>query len=238
MKFHDCDTDTLRPRLRRYGCQCRSCGNRPGRDFHHIQPRTTGGSNEWDNLIWVCEVCHTLLDEFCRKHWNDPDQAERMRQLRSYSIEAEFQQVEGTINKRKSQEQWNYSGIFEMGKEGKIAEPPRTADDIWHDLAELKKNMKVDGFLCIDYLTKFAVHLNHPVCGFVPSGPVLIAAPSLETLLEKARELQVREQADVKPLSPEESKAKYEQVKQAAREEYQKYKQMEDEFFHKVFRPS
>ena len=139
MKFHDCKPDTLRERLRRYGAQCRWCGNRPGRDFHHIQPTAAGGSDEWGNLIWVCEVCHTLLDEFCRGHWSDVAQAERMRELRSCSIEAEFRHAEGTINKRTSQEQWNYANIFEIGKEGKVAEPSRTADDVWHDLADLKK---------------------------------------------------------------------------------------------------
>jgi hypothetical protein len=238
MKFHDCTPDTLRERLRRYGAQCRWCGRRPGRDFHHIQPREAGGSDQWGNLIWVCEVCHTLLDEFCRKHWNDPAQAARMNELRACSIEAEFQHVEGTVNKKKSQERWNYADIFEMGKEGKVAEPPRTADDIWRDLAELKKYMKVDAFLCMDYLTRFALHQNQAVCGHARGGPVIIAAPSLEALMEKVRELQAQEQAAEQPMSPEESKAKYEEGKQAAREAHQKYKQMEDDFFHKVFRPS
>ena len=39
-------------------------------------------------------------------------------------------------------------------------------------------------------------------------------------------------------MTPEESRAKYEEGKQAAREHHQKYKQMEDEFFHKIVRTS
>ena len=109
MKFHDCSEATLRKRILFYGYRCGWCGRRPGRDFHHIQPSKAGGaggSDEWDNLIWVCETCHTLLDEFCRKHWSDPEQQERMRKIRSCSIDATFQFCEGKINKKKSTEQW------------------------------------------------------------------------------------------------------------------------------------
>jgi hypothetical protein len=239
MKFHDATPETVKDRLRRYGCMCRWCGNRSGRDFHHIQPESVGGSDKWSNLIWVCEVCHTLLDEFCLAHWNDPEQVERMNELRSSSIEAEFQHVEGTINKRRSQEQWNYANIFEMGKEGKIDEQPRSADIIWRDLLDTKKHMKVDAFLCYDYLKKFSVHQNQTVCAFTHAdGPLVIAAPSLRALVEKVEELQTQQQAEEQPMTPEESRAQYEEGEQAASEDYQIYKQMEDEFFHRIFRPS
>lgn len=84
MRFHDCTITTLRKRFRTYGFKCSWCGNRLGRDFHHIQPkRGAGGSDDKANLIWVCEVCHTLLDDFCRKHWDDPTQKGRMTLIRS-----------------------------------------------------------------------------------------------------------------------------------------------------------
>ncbi len=60
----------------------------------------------------------------------------------------------------------------------------------------------------------------------------------LEALMEKVRELQAQDQVAEQPISPEESKARYEEGKQTAREAHQKHKQMADEFFHKVFRPS
>lgn len=226
-KFHDCSEGTLRKRLQFYGCQCSWCGNKRGRDFHHIQPEAAGGSAEWNNLIWVCETCHTLLDEFCSEHWSDPKQAERMKQIRSYSIDNNFQFCEGKINKKGSKEKWVFGNIFEMGKEGKMIDPPRTPDDIWSDLRETRKYMKIDRILCCDYLLKFSVHQDKPIMafGYRDKRPIIIAAPSLETLLKAVKELGEEDKTLGKAAEKEADLA-------SARQ----HKQLEDEFFHDVFR--
>jgi hypothetical protein len=229
MKFIDSEEGALRRRIQFYGYQCGWCGNRPGRDFHHIQPEAAGGSDEWDNLIWVCETCHTLLDEFCRKHWNDPDQQEKMREVRSFSIATTFQFCEGTINKKKSTEQWNFGNIFEMGKAGKTTEVPRTADDMWKDLYETKKYMKIDRYLCLRYLLELALYKGEPVLAsrHDDERPVVIAAPTLDVLLEKAKELQ-----------GEQTRYKQSGTVDEAREYKRREDELEDTFFHTVFRPS
>jgi hypothetical protein len=229
MKFHDCKEKALRRRIQFYGFQCSWCGNRPGKDFHHIQPEEAGGSYEWSNLIWVCKTCHGLLDDFCRKHWNDSEQQHRMNEIRSCSIEATFQVCEGTINPRRSTEMWNYGNIFEMGKTGKTTEVPRTADDLWRDLRESKKYMKIESFLCLKYLASFVAHRGEPTdcIGMDGKGPVVIAAPSLDALLERAKQLQSWDRQNQQAGTREE-----------ATESYKEYRQQEDEFFHTVFRPS
>jgi len=229
MKFHDCKEEALRRRIEFYGFQCSWCGNRPGKDFHHIQPECAGGSYEWSNLMWVCKTCHGLLDDFCSKHWDDPEQQARMREIRSCSIDATFQVCEGTINKRTSEERWNFGNVFEMGKTGKTTDAPRTADKLWQDLHETKKYMKIDSFLCLEYLRQFVAHRGEPThcVGMDGKGPVVIAAPSLEALLERASELLSQDHQRHETGTREE-----------ARQAYNDYKRSEDEFFHTVFRPS
>jgi hypothetical protein len=187
-----------------------------------------GGSDDWNNLIWVCKTCHGLLDDFCRKYWNDPEQQERMNTIRTCSIDASFQLCEGTINKRKSQEQWNFGNLFEMGKNGKTTEAPRTSDDIWRDLREARMYMKINSPLCLEYLTKFVAHRGESThfIGWEGKGPVVIAAPSLEALLEAAKELQCPDHQHQQQGTPEE-----------AIQQYKEYKKSEDDFFHTVFRP-
>lgn len=229
MKFHDCTEQTLRIRFETYGFQCSWCGNRPGRDFHHIQPQHAGKNDEYSNLIWVCEVCHTFLDEFCTKHWNDPEQAQRIAEIRSCSVEATFSVCDGEITKKKGKEAWNFGNVFQFGREGKRQEIVRTAEDIWHDLAEIKKHMKIDMGLCLQYLRQLASHQNRPIY-LAPLGPcgdepVVIAAPSMAVLLEQAKKLQGEREHP-------------QGTQEVAKAEAKKAHDQEDEFFHRVFRPS
>lgn len=41
--------------------QCELCGNNRNLEIHHIIPRSLGGTNEIDNLIVICNVCHARL---------------------------------------------------------------------------------------------------------------------------------------------------------------------------------
>ena len=41
--------------------KCELCGSRRGLEAHHIIPLVCGGEDVEDNLICVCQCCHTLL---------------------------------------------------------------------------------------------------------------------------------------------------------------------------------
>ena len=50
------------PRLRRYTCQC--CGKKNKRlEVHHIIYRSNNGSDDLENLITLCEDCHTGIHD-------------------------------------------------------------------------------------------------------------------------------------------------------------------------------
>jgi hypothetical protein len=119
--------------------------------------------------------------------------------------------------------------IFEFGKRGKTTERPRTADEMWEDLREAKMYMKIDSSLCLQYLKAFVAHTGEPAhcISMDGKGPVVIAAPSLEALLEAAKALQNPDRQHDQQGTLEE-----------ARHAYEAYKRAETEFFHTVFRPS
>jgi len=53
-------TATRREVYRREGYACALC-ERPGViHIHHVRPRSLGGTNELDNLIALCPVCHAI----------------------------------------------------------------------------------------------------------------------------------------------------------------------------------
>lgn len=39
-------------------CRCAECGCQYGLDLHHIVPLALGGTNDADNLEWLCGDCH------------------------------------------------------------------------------------------------------------------------------------------------------------------------------------
>src|SRR5271166_5696476 len=134
-RYHDCHIDTLRRRLAQSGHQCFWCGALRGRDFHHIQPRAAGGSDDPSNLIWICDCCHAVLDEFCKKHWNDPAQAARMELIRGKSVNAVFEDWV------KDGKDWKIgNGGIRLVCNGPAPKQQRTADDIWRDMLQLRKH--------------------------------------------------------------------------------------------------
>ena len=40
---------------------CQVCGKKPAYQVHHIIPRRKGGSDDPDNLITLCGLCHMLI---------------------------------------------------------------------------------------------------------------------------------------------------------------------------------
>lgn len=49
--------------IKRYNIGCFNCGwNKSICDFHHIIPRRKGGSNNGNNLTYLCPNCHRLAD--------------------------------------------------------------------------------------------------------------------------------------------------------------------------------
>ena len=79
-----------------------------------------------------------------------------------------------------------------MSKEGKQPQPKRTADDMWHELTDIKKHIRLDQSACLDYLRQIVDHRKRPVVSWPAHGQgrVVIAAPSMEALLEVACKLQ------------------------------------------------
>lgn len=47
--------------LRESVCKCELCGGTRGLETHHIVPVVCGGTEEDENLIVVCRVCHAKL---------------------------------------------------------------------------------------------------------------------------------------------------------------------------------
>lgn len=41
--------------------QCAVCGNKDYLEFHHITPKSKGGTDEYDNLILLCVCCHSII---------------------------------------------------------------------------------------------------------------------------------------------------------------------------------
>lgn len=52
------DHKTRKAVLDRDNHVCRKCGRSDGLECHHIIPRRAGGSDELENLIVLCIVCH------------------------------------------------------------------------------------------------------------------------------------------------------------------------------------
>lgn len=41
--------------------KCAICGNNDYLEFHHISPKESGGSDDYDNLILLCACCHAKI---------------------------------------------------------------------------------------------------------------------------------------------------------------------------------
>ncbi len=41
--------------------QCAICGNKDFLEIHHITPKTSGGTDDYDNLILLCASCHAII---------------------------------------------------------------------------------------------------------------------------------------------------------------------------------
>jgi len=52
--------------LARDGYRCQECGSQENLDVHHKQARKDGGSEEFENLVTLCERCHTQTDTYGR----------------------------------------------------------------------------------------------------------------------------------------------------------------------------
>lgn len=52
--------------LKRDGYTCQECGSRENLQIHHIKYRSKGGSDDPENLVTLCELCHY------RKHKGEP----------------------------------------------------------------------------------------------------------------------------------------------------------------------
>lgn len=43
--------------------ECAICGSREFLEFHHIIPKSKGGSDDYDNIIVLCACCHANIHE-------------------------------------------------------------------------------------------------------------------------------------------------------------------------------
>ena len=41
--------------------ECAICGSREFLEFHHIVPKSSGGSDDYDNIILLCACCHSTI---------------------------------------------------------------------------------------------------------------------------------------------------------------------------------
>jgi 5-methylcytosine-specific restriction endonuclease McrA len=48
-------------RFERLGEPCEMCERRPGTEAHHAHYRSRGGSDVYENLIWLCRPCHDSI---------------------------------------------------------------------------------------------------------------------------------------------------------------------------------
>jgi len=44
--------------------RCKACHRRDDLTRHHVIPKAAGGRNGKDNLVTLCQVCHTLVERF------------------------------------------------------------------------------------------------------------------------------------------------------------------------------
>jgi 5-methylcytosine-specific restriction endonuclease McrA len=61
--------------------QCQYCGKRPPLrelNIDHVQPRSRGGPDSWENLVTACRVCNL------RKGWRTPEEANMRLQRRPF----------------------------------------------------------------------------------------------------------------------------------------------------------
>jgi RNA-directed DNA polymerase len=67
MSLANQDWDEARHRiLERDGYRCTQCGSTDNLDVHHLQARKDGGGQEDDNLVTLCENCHTKTTSYGR----------------------------------------------------------------------------------------------------------------------------------------------------------------------------
>lgn len=192
------------------------------------------------NLMWVCELCHTLLNEFCLKYCKKQAEKKRMDAIRKLSVEVQFSQWTGKINKRESSEQWNIGNLAVTEKKGKEMTPPRTADRVWADLQAVRKHMRIDVLNCIDYLQQYVKYTKEsvgPTVAFWEKGriqvgePILLVAPSLADFRAEAKKVTSRYRVNM-----ERKKMTKKSVEKALNAR-KKDKAREDEFFNTIFKP-
>ncbi len=44
-----------------WNSQCAICGNMDFLEFHHMIPKTAGGTDDYDNIILLCACCHSKI---------------------------------------------------------------------------------------------------------------------------------------------------------------------------------
>ena len=54
---------TKRKILEVWNDECAICGSRDFLEFHHIIPKSKGGSDDYDNIIVLCACCHAGIHE-------------------------------------------------------------------------------------------------------------------------------------------------------------------------------
>lgn len=54
---------TKRKLLEVWHNECAICGSRDFLEFHHIIPKSKGGSDDYDNIIVLCACCHAVIHE-------------------------------------------------------------------------------------------------------------------------------------------------------------------------------
>ena len=54
---------TQRKILKIWNNECAICGNNDSLEFHHIIPKSKGGTDDYDNIILLCACCHAGIHE-------------------------------------------------------------------------------------------------------------------------------------------------------------------------------
>ena len=54
---------TKRKMLEVWKDECAICGSKDFLEFHHITPKSKGGSDDYDNIIVLCACCHAGIHE-------------------------------------------------------------------------------------------------------------------------------------------------------------------------------
>jgi hypothetical protein len=52
--------------LQRDGYKCKNCSSQDQLHVHHIVPLSSGGTNNWSNLVTLCRKCHRRLHPHMR----------------------------------------------------------------------------------------------------------------------------------------------------------------------------